>query len=221
MNPRTLPRLFEDAARTYPKNILIWEKRADAYEGTTYSGMRTIVREFAAGLIALGLGKGDRAALISEGRNDWVMAELGIFYAGAVDVPISVKIEETSDLKFRLAHSGCRMVIVSGNHVAKIRKIKNDLPDLEKTIVLDRLESWAPDEIFAGDVRRTGAEYLESHGAEFETAGHRSRRRIRRTSAIHRGPRPTPRASCSPTGTIRPTSNNPSPLCLSPTISFR
>jgi long-chain acyl-CoA synthetase len=168
MNQRTLPRLFEDAVEAHPANVLIWEKKADSYEGTTYAGMRAMVREFAAGLIALGLQKGDRVALISEGRNDWVMAELGIFYCGAIDVPISVKIEESGDLKFRLAHSGCRMAIVSGNQVEKIRRIKHDLPDLERTVVLDRLSSWAPDEVHAGEVRRTGASYLETRGAEFE-----------------------------------------------------
>jgi long-chain acyl-CoA synthetase len=168
MNQRTLPRLFEDSVEAHPANVLIWEKRADAFEGTTYAEMRTQVREFAAGLLALGLGKGDRAALISEGRNDWVMAELGILYCGAVNVPVSVKIEELSDLKFRLAHSGCRMAIVSRNQVEKIRRIKNDLADLERTIVLDRLPSYAPDEIHAGEVRRTGAEFLERNGAEFE-----------------------------------------------------
>ena len=56
--------------------------------------------------MSLGLNKGDRVALISEGRNDWVMSEIGILYCGAINVPISVKIDEPSDLKFRLTHSG-------------------------------------------------------------------------------------------------------------------
>ena len=124
MAERTLPRLFEDSVAKYPDNILMWEKPADAYIGTSYREMRERVRAFAAGLMSLGLGKGDRVALISEGRNDWVMSELGILYAGAVDVPISVKIEELSDLKFRLAHSGCRMAVVSASQIGKVRRVK-------------------------------------------------------------------------------------------------
>ena len=92
--------------------------------------MRERVHRFAAGLLSLGLEKGDRVALISEGRNDWVMAELGILYCGAVNVPVSVKIDELDDLKFRLLHAGCRMAIVSRGQVEKIRAIRNDLPDL-------------------------------------------------------------------------------------------
>ena len=168
MDQRTLPRLFEDSVRSYPENILLWEKRGDAYRGQTYRQTRDRVRAFGAGLMALGLGPGDRAALISEGRNDWVMSELGILFAGAVNVPISVRVEELADLKFRLAHSGCRMVIVSKNHVHKIRQIKKDLPDLERTIVLDRLSAFESDELHAEDVCDKGREFLRSREAEFE-----------------------------------------------------
>ena len=168
MANRTLPQLFEDCVKSFSGNVLMWQKTGDKFEGTTYAEMRERVHAFGAGLVALGLRRGDRAALISEGRNDWVMSELGILCAGAVNVPISVKVEELSDLKFRLAHSGCRMVIVSQNHVSKIRRIKKDLPDLERTIVLDRLSACEPDEMFAADVMAKGREYLAGHAPDFE-----------------------------------------------------
>ena len=168
MPERTLPQLFEDSVEKYPENILMWEKPGDAYVGTSYLAMRERVRAFAAGLMELGLGKGDRVALISEGRNDWVMSELGIFYAGAIDVPVSVKIEELADLKFRLAHSGCRMAVVSASQVEKVRRIKHDLADLERTVVLDSQACREPDEVAADDVLRRGREWLGTHGAEFE-----------------------------------------------------
>jgi len=168
MVQRTLPRLFEDSVRSYPENILLWENRGEKYQSQTYRQTRERVRAFGAGLMALGLNKGDRAALISEGRNDWVMSELGILFAGAVNVPISVRVEELADLKFRLAHAGCRLVVVSQNQVRKIRQIKKDLPDLERTIVLDRLNAFESDELYAGDVLDKGREYLRDREAEFE-----------------------------------------------------
>ncbi|MCX6567313.1 MAG: AMP-binding protein [Candidatus Aminicenantes bacterium] len=155
--PRTLPRLLETSADRFPNNPLMWEKRTDTYEPTTYAQMRERIHAFGAGLMSLGLNKGDRAALISEGRNDWVMSEMGILYCGAINVPISIKLDEPSDLKFRLSHSGCRFVIVSQGQVEKIRKIKNDLPELEKVIVLDELRSFESDEIWAGDILRAGS----------------------------------------------------------------
>ena len=72
--------------------------------------MPVLIHNFAAGLLMLGLQKGERVALTSEGRNDWVMSEMGIVFVGGVNVPISVKIDELNDLKFRLAHSGCKFI---------------------------------------------------------------------------------------------------------------
>jgi long-chain acyl-CoA synthetase len=159
---RTLPRLFEASVGRFAGNVMMLEKRGARYEGTTYAEMQVLVHRFAAGLLSLGLEKGDRVALLSEGRNDWVIAELGILYCGAVNVPISVKIDELADLKFRLLHSGCRMAIVSRSQVGKIRAIRNDLPELTLTIVLDVLESFDEDELSAADVSRRGETFLET-----------------------------------------------------------
>lgn len=165
---RTLPHMFEESVARYSCNIMMWEKRGEKYEGTTYSEIRRSVHECAAGLIEMGINKGDRLALISEGRNDWVISELGILYAGAINVPLSVKIEELSDLRFRLAHSGCRVVIVSGLQVGKIRQVKRDLPELETIVVLDGEVQGDQDEIRFSEVMERGKHYLRSHRDEFE-----------------------------------------------------
>jgi len=121
----TLPILFEQSVAKFANNILMWEKIGDKYQGTSYKEMRKLIHNFAAGLIKLNLKKGERVALISEGRNDWVMSEMGVVFIGAINVPISVKIDELIDLKFRLSHAGCKFVIVSKRHLTKIRKIEN------------------------------------------------------------------------------------------------
>ncbi len=160
MQKRTIPWLFESSVNKFSQNPLIWEKKGDTYRHLTYQQMRDLVHQFAAGLVKLGLRKGDRVALISEGRNYWLMSELGVLYTGAISVPISVKINELSDLKFRLAHSGCRMVIVSGNQAGKIAKVKRDLPDLEKVILLDTQENYEEDEILVDEILNLGSEFL-------------------------------------------------------------
>jgi len=167
VNQRTLPNLFEESANKYANNPLMWEKLFDKYEPLTYGDMKPLVYKFAAGLLKLGLGKGDRAALISEGRNDWVMSELAILYCGGVNVPISVKIDEPNDLKFRIAHSESKYVVVSKNHLQKIRRIKSDLPDLEKIIVLDNISDLHDDEITKAEVFKIGEEYLQDNEEYF------------------------------------------------------
>ena len=165
---RTIPQLLEESAARYPNNIMMLEKSEGDYRGSTYRDIRQRVYEAAAGLMDLGIQKGDRLALISEGRNDWVVMELAILYAGAVNVPLSVKIEELTDLRFRLAHSGCRMVVVSGTQVQKIRELKKDLPDLENIILLDGDAKLEEDEQSLDELLQTGKRYLKFHKTEFE-----------------------------------------------------
>jgi len=167
MAARTLIDLMETAAERYADEVYLLEKPYDRYEEMTYRETRTEVHRFAAGLLAMGVRKGDRISLISEGRNLWVIAELGIFYAGCINVPISVKISEPTELKFRLAHSGCRMVVVSGNQAAKVEAIKRDLPDLETVILLDGQAADA-DEVEVGRLLAMGDEWMAENPAAFE-----------------------------------------------------
>ena len=163
----TLPMLFEENVKKYPNNILLWENTSDKYVGTTYKEMQALIHTFAAGLLKLGLQKGERAALISEGRNDWVMSEMGIVFIGGINVPISVKIDELNDLKFRLAHSGCKFIVVSKRQLSKIRAIENDLPELEKIIVLDEIDDAKENETTRNKVLELGEEYLKDNSETF------------------------------------------------------
>jgi long-chain acyl-CoA synthetase len=165
--PRTLNHLFAESVERFGDRVLLWEKKGARYEGITYAQMRGQAHCFAAGLMRLGVRKGDRIALISEGRADWVWSELGILLAGAVNVPISVRVDELAELKFRLAHSGCRLAVVSRSQLAKVRKIKNDLPELEKTIALDPPQDLHKDELTGDDLLRLGGEFLAANAREF------------------------------------------------------
>jgi len=161
MNQRTLPALFEESVRCFGANPFLLEKREGAYRSSTYREVHAEVRYFAAGLLRLGLKPGERVALISEGRNQWVIAELAIFYCGAISVPLSNKLQEASDLAFRLQHSGCRMVIVSALQAPKLRRLQPQLPFLEKIIVLDSPVNNFDTEISAQDLTERGRQFLQ------------------------------------------------------------
>lgn len=134
---KTLISLLEESVAKYPDNIYLWEKTTGEYIGTTYSDTRDQVLRIAAGLLALGVKHGDRIALLSEGRNAWIIGELGILHTGACCVPLSVRLDTATDLKFRLIHSGSSIVFVSGQHVSKINDIRDILPDLQRIICMD------------------------------------------------------------------------------------
>lgn len=164
---KTIIELLENSAVKYGNNPYLLEKKSDRYESITYRETKDLAFTTAAGMLALGLKKGDRVALLSESRTDWVLSELGILHAGAICVPLSILLKEGADLKFRIDHSGSRWIIVSALQYDKIKAIRKDLVNLEKIILLDPRESYEDDEIFIGRVRNSGEEFLKNHHEEF------------------------------------------------------
>ncbi|MCK7540581.1 MAG: long-chain fatty acid--CoA ligase [Marinilabiliales bacterium] len=88
---KSLIRFFEENVEKFASNIYLWEKLQDKYEGTTYQETKRQAQEFGAGLMQLGIKKGDRVSLLADGSNSWVIGELGILYAGGVNVPLFSK----------------------------------------------------------------------------------------------------------------------------------
>ena len=163
---KTLVDLFEESVRNYPNNTFLLEKTGKKYAPTTYAQVQKQVYRIGAGLQALGVQKGDTMALLSEGRNMWVMGELGMFYAGAVNVPLSIKLEESNDLLFRLLHGDVKYVMVSGTQLRKIRAIKDKLTLVEKVIVFDAQQTYEEKEMSLDELLQMGDNFLSSHTEE-------------------------------------------------------
>ncbi|MDD6210048.1 MAG: AMP-binding protein [Bacteroidales bacterium] len=163
---RTLIDVFEESVRRFPNNSFLWEKKDRSYQSTTYRETRDAVYKLGAGLIALGVKKGDTISLLSEGRNAWIIGELAMFYAGAVSVPLSVKLEEKNDLLFRIHHSDSKIIMVSGQQLPKIRAIIQELPGIEHIIVFDKLSEYGETEISLDEVKELGENYLDNHTTE-------------------------------------------------------
>ena len=163
---KTLVDLFENSVKQYPNNTFLLEKTGKEFEPTTYLQVKEQVYRLGAGLQALGVKKGDTMALLSEGRNMWVIGELAMFYAGAVNVPLSIKLEESNDLLFRLIHGDVKFVMVSGTQLKKIRAIKEQLQQVEKIIVFDEQQQYEDKEIALSEVQEMGDAFLASHTEE-------------------------------------------------------
>ena len=159
---KTLVQFLEGYAEKYSNNPYIWEKKKGKYQPTSYKQTLSSVRQFAAGLMSLGVKKGDRIALLSEGRTEWVVSELGIIYTGAINVPLSVKLTP-QELRFRLKHSDSGMLIVSRHHRDKVMEIRKDLPGLKQIILLGEPESYLQDEIGFKKVMQFGKTHIDYH----------------------------------------------------------
>ncbi len=165
---KTIVELFETSVEKYADRIYLMEKRGDQYEGITYRQTRNEVLRFAAGLMQLGIQKGDRIGLISEGRPAWAISELGILYAGGINVPLSTKLDAQSELIFRLKHSGAQMLIVSRNQAPKAEEIRSALPELEMVIYIDGKEDPGFGDISFEGVKQLGDELLKTEPEKLE-----------------------------------------------------
>jgi len=155
---KTIPNLFESSSQKFSNNPLIYEKKSGKYSPATFQEIRSEVHNIARGLKDLGLKKGDKVILLSEGRKEWLTSEMALLYLGAVVVPLSIKLNEPSDIKFRIEHSESRFAIASARQAEKLRGILNDIPSFEKLILLDDLEEIKENEIQYSDLLKTGEE---------------------------------------------------------------
>ena len=96
----------------------LWAKREGAWRSISWSEAARQVAALAAALKRIGLKPGDRVALVSENRPEWLIADLGIMAAGCITVP-TYTTNTTRDHAHILGNSGARAVIVSTQKLAR------------------------------------------------------------------------------------------------------
>lgn len=163
---KTIIDLFESSVARYGEKTFLLEKRHHKFEPTTYAETREQALEVGAGLAAIGIRPKEKVAILSEGCNAWIISELGLFYAGCISVPLSVKLEESNDLLFRLRHAEVKTIFVSKYQLPKIRRIVGQLPELQHIIVFGHIPLEAG-EMALGTLKRLGRAYLADQRDRF------------------------------------------------------
>ena len=106
-----LTRISEAAARS-PGKIAVRMKAGDRYREYTYRDLIDSVASAAYALAELGIGKGDRVALLAENRPEWMIAYLSVVSLGAVIVPLDAQLTGKEVLVL-LGSSGAKAVFIS------------------------------------------------------------------------------------------------------------
>ena len=167
---KTIIDLFESSVSKYGSKTFLLEKSGAAFEPTTYAETKREALRVGAGLASLGIKSKQTVSILSEGCNNWIISELGLLYAGAISVPLSIKLEESNDLLFRLSHAEVCAIFVSKYQLPKIRRIKESLPLLKHVIVFGDAE-LENGEISLDELKKRGDEYLEKNRSEFLEIG--------------------------------------------------
>ena len=171
-NRPTIIDFVEKYTHQFADHTYLREKVDGVWKEISQEQTRNEAYRIGAGLMALGLQKGEKIALLSESRAMWILAELGALYAGAVDVPLSVNLGEGRDLLFRIHHSEAKWILVSANQLPKIRAIIGECPDVQKVIVFDdtafNVKGLEEGEVRMSEIQKLGDAYLAEHRADFE-----------------------------------------------------
>ncbi|MBL4690737.1 MAG: AMP-binding protein, partial [Rhodospirillales bacterium] len=127
---------FDQAARLGDRPFL-WAKHGGDYQALSWGDTAARVTPLARGLLAQGIGRGDRVMLVSENRPAWLVADMAIMAIGAITVPAYTT--NTSNDHLHILHdSGAKGAIVSTRKLAEqLLPAALQSPDLEFLIAMD------------------------------------------------------------------------------------
>ena len=132
--PGTLNRLFFEAVEQFDKPDALQVKVGGTYQPISHRSLAERVRRTALGLRELGIGTGDRVAILSENRPEWAIADYACLAAGLTDVPLYATLP-AEQITFILRDSGAVAIFVSDAVQAqKIATIRSQLPALRQVI---------------------------------------------------------------------------------------
>jgi len=151
---RTIATLVLSAANRY-RGAAMRSPEGDKWVRTSYPELGRDVRAIAKGLMALGIGAGDRVAILSNTRAEWTLADFGAICAGATVVPV-YQTNSPEECEYVLDHSGAIAVFCEdGDQLAKLAEIRDALPKLEHVL---RFEGEGDDAMTLDELRAGGAD---------------------------------------------------------------
>ncbi len=135
--PTTLIGIYEQVLRDYPKPDTLNYKQEGKWRSVSAGEMMRRARDIAAGLHVLGVRKGDRVAILSESRLEWVLADQGCIMLGAITVPIYPTLT-APQVGYILNDCAARAVFVSNDEqLQRVHPAVADCPSVEHTVLFD------------------------------------------------------------------------------------
>ncbi len=144
MSYRHLAEILRTQAGRLGPRIALRYKRYGIYHDVTWEQYGAGARACAAALVEAGIQPGDRVGLLAENRVEWLLADMGLLTAAAVNVPPHAPLT-ARQVAFQLADSGVRWIFVStAEQFGKILQVYGELPELRGVVTFDRCQATAP-----------------------------------------------------------------------------
>lgn len=126
-----------DRHTRHADDVALFYEHADGKEQTfTFGQIKSLSNRFANALLALGVSRGDRVAIILSQRAETAISHLAAYKIGAVALPLSILFGPDA-VEYRLRDSGVKAVVTDNDHLPMLQAMKPVLPELQTVIGCD------------------------------------------------------------------------------------
>jgi long-chain acyl-CoA synthetase len=128
--------VYQNAAQA-PTDVVFRRKAGGAWRDVTAQQFLAEVVEVAKGLVASGVGPGDRVAILSANCYEWTLFDFAVWVAGAASVPIYVT-SSAEQIEWILSDSGAVAVVAENAALAeRVDQVHDKLVDLKQVWRID------------------------------------------------------------------------------------
>jgi len=132
-----IAKLFLEAVDTYKKPDALKFRKDGAWHSISHDEFYSEVKRAALGLAALGVGPGDRVAILSENRPEWLISDFACVMLGAISVPF-YPVLPADQVGYLLRDSESKVILVStAAQLRKLRELRDDTSSLEHVVSYD------------------------------------------------------------------------------------
>ncbi len=115
---------------------LLFEDATGRVERYSFDDLARLSNRLANVLAGIGVGRGDRVAILLPQRPETAIAHVAAYKVGAVAVPLFTQFGPDA-LEYRLGHAGAKVLVTDAEDAGKVADVHGRLPDLERVLVID------------------------------------------------------------------------------------
>lgn len=138
LHERVFPRLVHESCERFGTRVF-----ANLPGGElTFAELPSVLARAAGGFTALGVGRGDRVAILSENRLEFVTALWSQGWLGSVGVPINTGLRSTA-LLHALNNSGAKVLVIESERLQQLEELTAQLTSLETVVIVGHADESA------------------------------------------------------------------------------
>lgn len=164
----TLPQMLRERARQHPDKVALNQKDYGIWQSLSWKEYYQRSGWFGLGLLSMGIEPGSHVGIISENRQEWVLAQMGCGLSGLITVGV-YPTSPANEVAYVLEHADVQVVVCEDQEQAdKVAECIDQLPHLQLVVIIE------PDGFRNTDPRIAGKSHtfnaIEQAGKQHESS---------------------------------------------------